>query len=133
MIIKKKRTAQNCFPIKWVATSGYARNARPAPEKQWNVWTSFTKKPTLFHDFPNWLFGLHRQVAKRGEDGKTGQDGGSPVDEANDDGVPVAVVVEVVVWAEGNQCAEANPVAVEHLGAGIFPNWKLIISKIFLF
>ena len=58
-------------------------------------------------------------VAQDGEDDGGGEEAGEGVDGADDDGVPVAVLVELVVAAESQQGPDSHPVGVEDLGASV--------------
>ncbi len=60
--------------------------------------------------------------ANDGEDDETGEDAGGAVGEGDEDGVPVAVVGELVVAGEGDQASEAGSKRVENLGGSVSPN-----------
>ena len=58
-------------------------------------------------------------VAEDGEDDGGREEAGEGVDGADDDGVPVAVLVELVVAAQSQEGPDSNPVGVEDLGASV--------------
>ena len=58
-------------------------------------------------------------VAEDGEDDHGGEEGGEGVDAADHDGVLVAVVVELVVAAQGQQGSNTNSVGKEDLSSSI--------------
>ena len=60
--------------------------------------------------------------ANDGEDDEAGEDAGGAVGESDKDGVPVAVVGELVVASEGDQASEAGSKRVENLGGSVGPN-----------
>ena len=60
--------------------------------------------------------------ANDGEDDEAGEDAGGAVGEGDEDGVPVAVVGELVVAGEGDQASEAGSKRVENLGGSVSPN-----------
>ena len=59
-------------------------------------------------------------VAEDGEDDRGGEEAGEGVDRADEEGVPVAVVVELVVAAQGQKSSNANSIRVEDLSASIW-------------
>ena len=64
-------------------------------------------------------------VAEDGEDDRGGEEAGEGVDRADEEGVPVAVVVELVVAAQGQKSSNANSIRVEDLSASI---WEVGIN-----
>ena len=60
--------------------------------------------------------------AHDGEDDEASEDAGGAVGEGDEDGVPVAVVGELVVAGEGDQTSETGSKRVENLGGSISPN-----------
>ena len=64
-------------------------------------------------------------VAEDGEDDRGGEEAGEGVDRADEEGVPVAVVVELVVAAQGKKSSNANSIRVEDLSASI---WEVGIN-----
>ena len=60
-------------------------------------------------------------VAEDGEDDKAGQEAGEAIDGARDDGVPVAVVVELVVGGEGEEGPEPGAEGEEDLRGSVNP------------
>lgn len=62
--------------------------------------------------------------AQDGEDHKASKEAGPAVDESQDDGVLVAVVVEAVVAAQGCEGPQANGVRKENLGPRIYPHLR---------
>ena len=60
--------------------------------------------------------------AHDGEDDEASEDAGGAVGEGDEDGVPVAVVGELVVAGEGDQTSEAGAKRVENLGGSVGPN-----------
>ena len=59
-------------------------------------------------------------VAQDGEDHHGREEGGEGVDAADDNGVLVAVVVELVVAAQGQQSSNANSIGEEDLSAAVW-------------
>ena len=59
-------------------------------------------------------------VAEDGEDDRGGEEAGEGVDRADEEGVPVAVVVELVVAAQGQKSSNADSIRVEDLSASIW-------------
>ena len=64
-------------------------------------------------------------VAEDGEDDGGGKEACEGVDGADDEGVPVAVVVELVVASQGKKSADADSIRVEDLSASI---WEVGIN-----
>ena len=60
--------------------------------------------------------------ADDGEDDEAGEDAGGAVGEGDEDGVPMAVVGELVVARESDQTSEAGSKRVENLCRSISPN-----------
>ena len=60
-----------------------------------------------------------RHVAQDGEDHHGREEGGEGVDAADDNGVLVAVVVELVVASEGQKGADSDSVREEDLSAAV--------------
>ena len=60
-------------------------------------------------------------MSQDGESDTARKETGAGVDEASDDGVLDAVVVELVVGAQGRQCSRPDRVGKEDLGGGIDP------------
>ena len=60
--------------------------------------------------------------AHDGEDDEAGEDAGGAVGEGDEDGVPVAVVGELVVAGQRDQPPEAGAQGVENLGSSVSPN-----------
>ena len=60
--------------------------------------------------------------AHDGEDDEPGEDAGGAVGEGDEDGVPVAVVGELVVAGQRDQPPEAGAQGVENLGSSVSPN-----------
>lgn len=79
-----------------------------------------------------------RHEAHDGEDDEDGEDAGGAVGEGDEDGVPVAVVGELVVTGQSDQTTEAGAKRVENLGSSISPdlaekiNWLNDVKSIFL-
>lgn len=70
-------------------------------------------------------FALHmRHVPEDGEDDESGQEAGQAVDAAGDDGVAIAVVVELVVAREGQQGAEAGAQREKDLRGRVDPHLR---------
>lgn len=69
-------------------------------------------------------------MAQYGEDSKTSKDTGATVCKADDDGVLVAVVLELVVGRKGCKPTPGNRERVEDLRCGISPHleWKKTLS-----
>lgn len=128
MIIKKKRNAQSCLRGKFVATSGYAKNAKPTPgftisEMSFSATTDLKIKWI----FAKFKYNLH--VAQDWENGKAGQNTRAAVDKAHNDGVtkfetieinwnwklPITVVIKLVVRAQSNQSAKTYAIRIENL------------------
>ena len=82
---------------------------------------------STLHDVPN----LHSfrvcHVAEDGEDDGGGEEAGEGVDGADDEGVPVAVVMELVVASESKKCADANSIRVEDLSASVWEMGIIIV------
>ena len=70
-------------------------------------------------------------VAQDGEDDGGGKEACEGVDGADDQGIPVAVVVELVVASQGKESANADPIRVEDLGASVW-GIGIIVVKGFL-
>ena len=64
-------------------------------------------------------------VAKNRENNQTRQDARERVDRREDPNISVGVVVEFVVAAQSNQGWDANAISIEHLGACVWPHWKV--------
>jgi len=64
-------------------------------------------------------------VAQDGEDDGGGKEACEGVDGADDQGVPVAVVVELVVASQGKESTNADSIRVEDLSASVDPNLRL--------
>ena len=60
--------------------------------------------------------------ADDGEDDEAGEDAGGAVGEGDEDGIPVAVVGELVVAGESDQTSETGSKRVENLGGSVGPN-----------
>ena len=65
---------------------------------------------------------LVRHEAHDGEDDEAGEDAGGAVGEGDEDGVPVAVVGELVVAGQGDQATEAGAQGVEDLRGSVRPH-----------
>ena len=63
--------------------------------------------------------------ADDGEDDEAGEDAGGTVGEGNEDGVPVAVVGELVVAGQRDQTPEAGAQRVEDLCGRVSPNLRI--------
>ena len=74
--------------------------------------------PRLDHVVHHHSLGV-RHVAQDGEDHHGGEEGGEGVDAADHDGVLVAVVVELVVAAQGQEGSNTNSVGEEDLSAAV--------------
>ena len=70
-------------------------------------------------------------VAQDGEDDGGGKEACEGVDGADDQGVPVAVVVELVVASQGKESANADSIRVEDLSASVW-GVDIIVVKGFL-
>ena len=70
--------------------------------------------------FPQYLHLCH--VSQHGENDEPRHEAGDTVDGAGDDGVLVAVVVELVVAGQGQQGAKAGPEGEEDLSGGGNPD-----------
>jgi len=64
-------------------------------------------------------------VAEDGEDDGGREEAGEGVDGADEQGVPVAVVVELVVASQGKESTDADAIRVEDLSASVDPNLGL--------
>ena len=70
-------------------------------------------------------------VAQDGEDDGGGKEACEGVDGADDQGVPVAVVVELVVASQGKESTNADSIGVEDLSASVW-GVDIIVVKGFL-
>ena len=70
-------------------------------------------------------------VAQDGEDDGGGKEACEGVDGADDQGVPVAVVVELVVASQGKESTNADSIRVEDLSASVW-GVDIIVVKGFL-
>ena len=75
---------------------------------------------STLHDVPNLHSFRVGHVAEDGEDDGGGEEACEGVDGADDEGVPVAVVVELVVASQGKKSANANSIRVEDLSASVW-------------
>ena len=75
---------------------------------------------STLHDVPNLNSFRVGHVAEDGEDDGGGEEACEGVDGADDQGVPVAVVVELVVASQGKKSANADSIRVEDLSAPVW-------------
>ena len=57
-----------------------------------------------------------------GEDDKASEDAGGAVGEGDEDGVPVAVVGELIVACQSDQTPETGAQRIENLGGSVSPH-----------
>ena len=70
--------------------------------------------------------GLFGPEAHDGEDDEPGKHTGGAVGDGNQDGVPMAVVVELVVGGQSNQSSKCRAQGVEDLSGGCGPDLHLL-------
>ena len=69
-------------------------------------------------------------VAQDGEDDGGGKEACEGVDGADDQGVPVAVVVELVVASQGEKSSNADSIRVEDLSASVWGVNIIVVGPI---
>lgn len=77
---------------------------------------------TSICNFRNWYVLFIGHETQYREYNKTGKDAGPAVDDANNDGVLVAIVFEFIVTGHGNETSRARTEWVENLRTGITPH-----------
>ena len=68
------------------------------------------------------------KMTEDGEDDGGGEEAGEGVDRADEEGVPVAVVVELVVAAQGQKSSNANSIRVEDLSASVWEMGIIVVA-----
>lgn len=86
------------------------------------VQVSFVRMLTSICNFGNWYILFIGHETQYREYYKTGKDAGPAVDDADNDGVLVAIVFEFVVTGHGNQTSRARTEWVKNLRTGITPH-----------
>ena len=83
---------------------------------------------STLHNVPNLHSFRVGHVTQDGEDDGGGEEAGEGVDGADDQGVPVAVVMELVVASESKKSADANSIRVEDLSASVWEMGIIVVA-----
>lgn len=95
----------------------------------WGVTFNVAKPPpqkTVFNLLHNTLF-IHDVCleAQHSKHNQCGQNGGQKVDDRDEHGIKVAVVVNLIVTGEGNDSSKTQTEGKEDLGGGLPPHLRL--------